>query len=496
MENGLSVPDHNGNTSDPKRIGRLSTADLPPPPKRRECKNNHNELENEDNTNKIVLKYPHKDTEESAPSDYDAEEMLEQLQREYDAKHNPHRNGKKAQGIQWSEDDGDELTDETEENSLNASEQPTTDPAAEQEKDDDIDIAYNWNAALSKIKAKKQRHPGKASINWVNGEEDGVLDSDDSLNDSEGEGEEQKQEQNGDEDVNLAQYQKHVYNNDQPLMSIKRKEIDDARENGFSTKRQAIDWDEDDFDSDSLSDQTEESKEEKEYKQKATPSTKREKFNPKDDEEDVMKELAFINEGYVILRLFQPFEEYVDWKCDDKGKGIYIDKVKRNRNGKKLFIKYGFNSEQKWYVESIDAEKVNKKLKKNINMMLNGVDLKEGYQVVFKKPLQTQTVSKRKVPKKTLITTNANTNAKKGKKAITNGTATGAKNGGKKPVRSVYIKKKAAKGKSDKSKSKTGNPSNKTGKTRKGNNTSSKSKKKLGNGSNRNKKTKPKPLSK
>ena len=88
------------------------------------------------------------DTDDKTENTLKEEEdsILAQLEREYDEKLHPHRKGKVATGIQWSDDDGDELTDETEDDSLKASE-----PATSITKDGDIDIEYNCDAAISKI---------------------------------------------------------------------------------------------------------------------------------------------------------------------------------------------------------------------------------------------------------------------------------------------------------------------------------------------------------
>ena len=151
------------------------------------------------------------DEEEEIDENYNPGLVLLKLQKAYDE-------GKTMKGIEWSdeEDECDELTDE----SLNESE--------DEDEDGDIDIDYDWNAQKKKIESK---------------EEDA-------------------------EQLQLAQYQKYVYKNDQPMM-----QMDKVRQ--VQSTRKAIDWDEDDFDTDSLSDQTEESDEETEVVQNKKVSTKK-----------------------------------------------------------------------------------------------------------------------------------------------------------------------------------------------------------------------------
>jgi len=131
---------------------------------------------------------------EDIDSDYYPEVILENLEREYDETHNPHRKDKKAKG----HESGEELTDESE--------------------DGDIDLNYDWGKPKKSTKAQ----------------------SEDSLNECESEG-------SGDsEELEVAKYQKYVYKNEQPMLSIEKK-----KKNG-NIGRKAIDWDEDDFDSDSF----------------------------------------------------------------------------------------------------------------------------------------------------------------------------------------------------------------------------------------------------
>jgi len=380
---------------------------------------------------KVVLQYPHKEKEDSAPSDYDPEEVLEQMELEYDQQHNPHRQGKKAQGIQWDDDDDGDGGD-----SLNEDED-------EEEDDPDIDVAYNWKAQMSKIEDKMQekqakkesKHPDKQSIHWDGNEMDGELESDDSLNDSENEEEEQPEpEQKVDEApdeakdertikqthadqlhheeiMDLAAYQKYVYENDQPMMRMS-KELENET-NEFSNKRQAIDWDEDEFDTDSLSQQTEGSEQDQKDKEvpdlpppPAAPSTKKQKTHNEEAEKEIVKELAFINEGHIILRLFQKLDQYLSYKPNEKGRGIWIEQVKPNKYGKQLHIKYGFDADALWYVESIDTVNITKKTPQQIKVMLNQCDLTKGYQVVFKRSPRSKSIVRTKsirVPKKKFV---------------------------------------------------------------------------------------------
>ena len=88
----------------------------------------------------------------------------------------------------------------------------------DESEDGDIDLNYDWGKPKKSTKAQ----------------------SEDSLNECESEG-------SGDsEELEVAKYQKYVYKNEQPMLSIEKK-----KKNG-NIGRKAIDWDEDDFDSDSF----------------------------------------------------------------------------------------------------------------------------------------------------------------------------------------------------------------------------------------------------
>jgi len=62
-----------------------------------------------------------------------------------------------------------------------------------------------------------------------------------------------------------------------------------------------------------------------------------------------------------------------------------IERVKRNKHGKKLYIKYGFESHEQWFCTAINGQSVSEALKKDINALLVAVDLKDGYTVTLKK---------------------------------------------------------------------------------------------------------------
>merc|ERR1712079_582619 len=118
--------------------------------------------------------------------------MLYKLQKAYEE-------GKEMKGIEWSEDDENaecyKLTDESTEES-------------EDEIDDDIDVQdCNWNSPKTKIEISDHS-------------------DDDSLS------EEESEEEEDEAKLEVAQYQKHVYQNDQPMMKIKQAQ----------SARQAIDW--------------------------------------------------------------------------------------------------------------------------------------------------------------------------------------------------------------------------------------------------------------
>ena len=80
-----------------------------------------------------------------------------------------------------------------------------------------------------------QPQPHKQAIQW-DGDSD---DAADSLNESEDD--EEEEEEKSQEAV--AQYQRHVYHNEQPMMKLDKVQVQVQ-----TTDRRAVDWDEDDFD--------------------------------------------------------------------------------------------------------------------------------------------------------------------------------------------------------------------------------------------------------
>merc|ERR1711879_846392 len=99
------------------------------------------------------------------------------------------------------------------------------------------------------------------------------------------------------------------------------------------------------------------------------------------------KEEEYISSTHFTLRLFHPLKEYMEWtSCScDSTKGMRIERVKRNKHGKKLYIKYGFESHEQWVCTAINGQSVSEALKKDIDALLMAVDLEDGYTVTLKK---------------------------------------------------------------------------------------------------------------
>lgn len=380
--------------NDVPKKGRLSLIKFPAPPARRSLQED-NELEEEEEVFSPSVQSP-----DPVDTEYDAEQVLMTLQAEYDEKHNPQRKGKRAQFVEWSDEDGDQISSE----SLNSSEHDTTtNVSTEKAKgveadigsdiDPDIDAEYDWNASMTKVKAKASA---------LSQEADG-----DSLHESEDEVETPLSERRRQHEV--AQYQSAVYGNEQPMHQIHRKESARAQRQSLHSEpsqdsqqqwrqcplsppseRRIIDWDEDDFEGDSLSDESTEDDDEKEYIPKTTPSTKQEYHSyhvmaAMNGQQVSFKEERFMNNSHFTLRLYHSLEEYVHWVPGGGGKGVRIQKVARNKHGKKLYIKYGFEGQEKWFVDSINGQSVTKTLRKDIDALLKAVDLQKGYTVTLKK---------------------------------------------------------------------------------------------------------------
>ena len=115
-----------------------------------------------------------------------------------------------------------------------------------------------------------------------------------------------------------------------------------------------------------------------------------------DEQKLILKEIEFVNNGHIKVRLYHELKEFVQFKSDQNGKGIVVERVKKNKFGQKLFIKYGFEPDDKWYVESINGKKMRQKSKKEIDAMLKRIDLNGGYLVEFKKPIKKKAIKKTK----------------------------------------------------------------------------------------------------
>eukprot|EP01083_Nonionella_stella_P254996 875735_1 len=94
------------------------------------------------------------------------------------------------------------------------------------------------------------------------------------------------------------------------------------------------------------------------------------------------------DDEHVAVLLFYKLDKYLAYKPDNTtGKGMAIERMKRNKYGKKLCAKYGFNEE--WFIDSIEGKKMNHKMKKDIDAILKKVEAKleanKGYEAVFKK---------------------------------------------------------------------------------------------------------------
>eukprot|EP01084_Bolivina_argentea_P211904 360330_1 len=99
-------------------------------------------------------------------------------------------------------------------------------------------------------------------------------------------------------------------------------------------------------------------------------------------------EVEVVNDKPVVLKLYYKLEKYLEYKADANGKRIVIQRMKRNKCGKTLRLKYGFdkaNDDEHWVIESIDGRKV------SIDRVLKQVDVKDGYDVVFKKKQKART---------------------------------------------------------------------------------------------------------
>eukprot|EP01084_Bolivina_argentea_P166832 289622_1 len=73
-----------------------------------------------------------------------------------------------------------------------------------------------------------------------------------------------------------------------------------------------------------------------------------------------------------------------------------VQTMKRNEYGTELYVKYGFNESEEWFVDGIDGNKVSNKAKKDIDQILRQIEVKNGYEVVFKtKKKSNKNVSKK-----------------------------------------------------------------------------------------------------
>eukprot|EP01083_Nonionella_stella_P174356 604131_1 len=107
--------------------------------------------------------------------------------------------------------------------------------------------------------------------------------------------------------------------------------------------------------------------------------------NSKEETEKVIfKEVERMNDEHVVVLLYDTLDKYLEYASDKSGKGVIIKRMKRNEYGMKLYAKYGFNEDERWFVETINGNKVNNKLRQDINNILNSLDVNQGYKVEFK----------------------------------------------------------------------------------------------------------------
>eukprot|EP01083_Nonionella_stella_P057592 151116_1 len=103
----------------------------------------------------------------------------------------------------------------------------------------------------------------------------------------------------------------------------------------------------------------------------------------------IFKEVEVVKEdAHVTVLLFYKLDKYLEYQPDHTtANGMAIERMKRNKYGKKLCAKYGFSEE--WYIDSIEGNKMNHKTRKNIDAILKKVEAKleanKGYEAVFKK---------------------------------------------------------------------------------------------------------------
>eukprot|EP01083_Nonionella_stella_P065254 170808_1 len=115
-----------------------------------------------------------------------------------------------------------------------------------------------------------------------------------------------------------------------------------------------------------------------------------------ENEELGYHEVELVNTKHIVLVLYQKLDKYLKYKSDENGKGIMVQRMKRNEYGTALYAQYGFNESDEWFVESIDGNNVTNTSKGDIDGILNRVDVNQGYEVVFKKRMKSvKNVSKK-----------------------------------------------------------------------------------------------------
>eukprot|EP01083_Nonionella_stella_P181507 650449_1 len=102
----------------------------------------------------------------------------------------------------------------------------------------------------------------------------------------------------------------------------------------------------------------------------------------------VFKEIELVNDNHIIVSLCHELDKYLEYKSGNDGKGVAIERMKRNEYGKELDSKYEFNkttADEQWWITSIGGETVSNKTENEINQILEQVNLTTGYHVAFQK---------------------------------------------------------------------------------------------------------------
>eukprot|EP01083_Nonionella_stella_P151426 483758_1 len=118
-------------------------------------------------------------------------------------------------------------------------------------------------------------------------------------------------------------------------------------------------------------------------------------INTNANAKEVFKEVERMNDEHVVVLLYDTLDKYLEYASDKSGKGVIIKRMKRNEQGIKLYAKYGFNEDERWFIETINGNQVSNKSRKEIDNILNSLDVHQGYEVGFKTNQKGQNILKK-----------------------------------------------------------------------------------------------------